>query len=96
MMGVPKPYLAPLIKSCILPVQSQGYASKHRRASCPNRLAAAIRSIRCNRNTCCGDFPPPWSHKRCSGRGGLDGRLHAGPSWALPAQKKGLRQRQSV
>jgi hypothetical protein len=51
----PKQYLALCIKAAFSRYEAR-VASKHRRASYPNRLEIAICPRRCNRNTCCGDY----------------------------------------
>ena len=69
---------------------NEGYASKHRRAGCPNRLGIAIRTRPGNRNICCRDFPLPWSRNRCSG---LGWSLRAWPLRALlPGQERRQRR----
>jgi hypothetical protein len=79
-------------KASIRGAYNPDYASRHCRAGCPSRRAAASRSRLCSRNTCCRDFPLPVSRNRCSGRNGLDQRL---PAWPLRALRPGreLRQR---
>lgn len=81
-------YLPCKTNASILAVHNPGYASKHRRAGCPIRLAAANRSRQCNRSTDCMDFRLPWSHNRGSGRSGLGWRSVAWPQRArLPTQE---------